>query len=231
MDNFLVLKYGFKLVSGGQTGVDLVGLRFGHMFGFPTGGLAPRGFKTQNGSKPELGSVFKLTEANGGYSIRTYGNVANSDFTLIMAQNLESAGTKLTRLCAQELHKPHLAIELPKRQGNNFNIVFNDIDQAALMINERLVTFTGEQFTLNIAGNSAKTAPDVFIPAFYYLMEIMQRVHSNIQSNDVDFKQANSHFNEQVQRLKGNLQLLQALNNNFSYIPDLDARGMRGLVL
>jgi hypothetical protein len=134
-------------------------------------------------------------------------------------------------VCAQELHKPHLAIQLPRKQGNNFNIDYAVIDQAAHMLNDRLSTFTGEQFTLNVAGNSSKTAPDVFIPAFYYLMEIMQRVHAASQLGDTEYVQATMHFNEQIQRLKGNLQLLQALNNNFSHIPDLDARGMRGLIL
>ena len=94
-----------KIISGGQTGADIAGLRVGKLFDFETGGLAPRGYETLLGPKLEL-MKFGLGPSKGGYRQRTLENIGSSDVTLVFAKNLSSPGTKLTINGAERLKVP-----------------------------------------------------------------------------------------------------------------------------
>ena len=90
-----------KVISGGQTGADMGGL-FGayKVPGIETGGWAPKGFLTEAGPKPILGTRYKLKETKSPtYPPRTKRNVLNSDGTLWFGRN-DTPGARLTfRLC------------------------------------------------------------------------------------------------------------------------------------
>jgi fructose-specific component phosphotransferase system IIB-like protein len=86
-----------KVISGGQTGVDQAALRAAKTLGIPTGGYAPKGWKTEDGPAPWLAN-YGLVEHQGGYSARTRANVAAAGLTLILlqAESDLSGGTALT---------------------------------------------------------------------------------------------------------------------------------------
>jgi len=103
----------FKIISGGQTGVDRTGLEVAKEFGIPTGGVAPLGFRTELGSDPTLGSKFDLTEdTSSSYTPRTWLNVLNSSATAIFG-DLNSPGSRQTVNYCNQLSRPWIANPTP----------------------------------------------------------------------------------------------------------------------
>jgi len=101
-----------KIVSGGQTGADLGGLLAAREIGIVTGGFAPRGWQTENGSQEELLKSFGLQECDKeGYPARTRRNVEIADGTLLVG-NYAEGGSRFTYEIAAQLKKPifHVAI-------------------------------------------------------------------------------------------------------------------------
>lgn len=90
----------FKIISGGQTGIDRLGLEIGRQKGFETGGTAPKNFRTERGPDYSLRDVFGLVESTStNYLERTAQNIADADITVIFG-NINSPGSKATiRLC------------------------------------------------------------------------------------------------------------------------------------
>lgn len=95
-----------RIISGGQTGIDQLGLEVAHSLGMPTGGIAPKGYLTENGPNKQL-RAYKLTEhTSAQYPPRTRANVRQSDGTVIFGH--VTGGTKLTLdTCIRE-GKPYL---------------------------------------------------------------------------------------------------------------------------
>lgn len=90
-----------KIISGGQTGVDQVGLRVAKAFGIPTGGWAPRGWKTEDGPAPWLRTEYGLRETIASdYRGRTTLNVRDADVTIWFG-SVDSPGYKATVRAAQ----------------------------------------------------------------------------------------------------------------------------------
>lgn len=107
------------VISGGQCGADQGGIHAAHEMGVETGGVAPLNFRTQWGNDPELGSKYGLTEdASYSYPPRTRSNVERANATLIIATNLSSPGSNLTRKFAHELKRPCLDIQLSRDMLN-----------------------------------------------------------------------------------------------------------------
>ena len=109
----------FKIVSGGQTGVDRAGLEAAIALGLPYGGWVPKGRLAEDGVVPlKYAGMQEHTSSN--YAVRTKANVRDSDATLIIAPSLPlSGGTMLTLRTAERLHRPHHvaclgAAELPR---------------------------------------------------------------------------------------------------------------------
>lgn len=84
-----------KVISGGQTGVDKIGLEVAHGLGFRTGGSAPKGFKTEDGVDLTLKNFGLVETTHSSYNYRTWINVAQSDATVLFG-DMSSAGSKLT---------------------------------------------------------------------------------------------------------------------------------------
>lgn len=104
-----------KVISGGQSGVDRAALQAARECGIPTGGNAPKGFKTEDGPDPSLGEVYGLKElARSDYQARTYANVLLSDATLLLTRfrGTLSGGTALAEREARRLGKPCLVVTL-----------------------------------------------------------------------------------------------------------------------
>jgi Circularly permutated YpsA SLOG family len=85
----------FRVISGGQTGVDRLALEIAREYGLPTGGTAPKGFRTEKGSDFALKSFGLVEDTTSNYSSRTRINVLASDATALFG-DLSSSGSKAT---------------------------------------------------------------------------------------------------------------------------------------
>src|ERR1700733_5783160 len=99
---------GFRIVSGGQTGVDLAALDAAIELNIPHGGWCPRGRKNEEGVIPEK---YALQSLNGGYLARTRANVRDSDATLVLTWGKPTGGTAKTIAACQEFGRPHLVVD------------------------------------------------------------------------------------------------------------------------
>lgn len=121
-----------KVISGGQTGVDRLGLEVAKALNIPTGGMVPKGFRTEKGSDLSLRDFGLMETQSEGYTFRTLHNVLDSDGTVVFG-DVKSPGTQQTLANAITNKKPYIA---------NPSI-------------EKLVAFIRENDiqTLNVAGN------------------------------------------------------------------------------
>ena len=98
-----------KIISGGQTGVDLGALDAALAAAFPCGGWCPEGRQSEDGRIPDRYPL--VVWPGSGYRQRTYKNVHDSDGTVILFTGSLTGGTKLTRdLCLKE-GKPHVVVD------------------------------------------------------------------------------------------------------------------------
>ena len=111
-----------KVISGGQTGVDTIGLQVARELGIVTGGTAPRGYLRESGvdtedirsyglreiTEEEQAEYTRLTGKRDSYTARTSKNVENSDGTVYFAFDGDSAGRLATQREANRLGKPFL---------------------------------------------------------------------------------------------------------------------------
>lgn len=139
-----------KVISGGQTGADLGGLKAAKKIGILTGGEAPKGFKTELGFNSELQTIYGLKEGlSEDYGIRTVVNIRSSDVTLIFSSNAKSPGTKLTIKHCEKLYKPYIIIN-PKLE--------NAAELAKDFLEKQYVRFR-KKLILNVAGNRESKSP------------------------------------------------------------------------
>jgi hypothetical protein len=150
----------FRIVSGGQTGVDRGALDAAMELGTACGGWCPEGRAAENGPIPRLYPVRTLPRA--GYADRTRRNVADSDGTLVILFTNPGDGTHLTVRHARRLGKPLLIIRACEM----------DEEQAAGKIRE-FVNQHGIR-TLNVAGPRASGAPGAYAYSKKTLMNVLQ---------------------------------------------------------
>lgn len=139
-----------KIISGGQTGIDRLGLEIGRELGLETGGTTTPGYYTENGpdtSLQEFGVTEIAPELQAGrkgkefYLPRTEQNVINSDGTVYFSTDEDSAGRIATQRFAKAHNKPFLLN--PTSQELAQWLVDNNIN------------------TLNVAGNrGSKVSPE-----------------------------------------------------------------------
>lgn len=103
-----------KVISGGQVGADIAGLRAAEICGLPTGGWMPKGFRTQTGPlDPYLVGKYGLAEMpSRGYPQRTMQNVIASDATIRLAYDWYSPGEKLTQRFLNQYKKERWDVKL-----------------------------------------------------------------------------------------------------------------------
>jgi hypothetical protein len=141
-----------KIISGGQTGVDMGGLIAARELGIESGGIAPNGWLTENGPQEALLRGLGLTECElRGYPARTRRNIEVSNGTLLVGPYW-SGGSKLTYEIAAELNRPlfHAAYSTPDLQHDR-----QRIDEFRYWL-ERY-----EIGTLNVAGNRESESPGI----------------------------------------------------------------------
>jgi hypothetical protein len=145
-----------RIISGGQTGADQGGLLAGKDLGLATGGWAPKGWRTQAGPNPDLGTIFGLREhASAFYPERTGLNVLDADGTVLFARRLTPGSALTVKYCVQH-QKP--CIINPSRAAFRAWLA---ADQIAV---------------LNVAGNSELNDPGIAARVRQFLVEALRDV-------------------------------------------------------
>ena len=104
MNYRLRIFYQFKILSGGQTGVDRAALDYAIENNINHGGYCPRGRKAEDGRIP---SKYNLKETSTSeYSERTEKNLTETDGTLIIIYGNLLGGSKVTFELCNKLIKP-----------------------------------------------------------------------------------------------------------------------------
>ena len=144
-----------KVISGGQSGADIAGVRAGKKSGHEVGGTMPNGFRTLDGPKPEYAVEYNMKEhSSAAYPPRTYQNAKDSDATLRFAHNFASSGEKCTMKAIVQYKKPHFDVLV--KDPNTFSV--EDIQHpkmVAAWLHEQRIQI------LNVAGNSEQTCPGI----------------------------------------------------------------------
>lgn len=171
-----------KIISGGQTGVDTLGLQIAKKLGIETGGTAPKGFLRERGIDNDDIKSYGLVEVtdkqqaeyttktgkSDPWTARTELNVRNSDGTVYFGNARTDAGYRATFRSAQEYNKPLLYN--PTAQELKEWIEKNNIK------------------TLNIAGNRGSRLNKEDIKRISDIIE--QALTSNIQDQNKELKKA-----------------------------------------
>ena len=137
-----------KIISGGQTGIDELGLLVGKDLGLETGGTMPKGFKRRNlddkdYNDPKFAKKYGLGEdSSTGYKPRTIKNIQDSDATVIFSTKMPLVGgSKLTKKEADKIKKPVIVNPTPEKL--RAFIIKNKVE------------------TLNVAGNRGSGLKDL----------------------------------------------------------------------
>lgn len=156
-----------RIISGGQTGVDIAALRAAKSLGIPTGGTMPKGWRTLAGPKPEYADLFGMKESSfRDWAPRTIANVIAGDVTLRIAQDLHSPGERCTLNALRNAKRDHFGISL--------DVIIGAHPRQLDTCVEWLRGY-GRCLTINVAGNSEQTAPGIEAVAEEILRDIFSR--------------------------------------------------------
>ncbi len=156
-----------KIISGGQTGVDMAGLDAALKVGFPIGGWCPKGCYNEIGKIP---CVYHLTETpSPDTSQRTEWNVRDSDATLIISPfPVVSNGTAYTLQMIEKHNKPFVVV--------NYNTLV--IQNTDLIISLSEWIKTNKIKVLNIAGPRESKVPGIYRNALNFLIIFFRHIKS-----------------------------------------------------
>lgn len=102
-----------KIISGGQSGVDRAGLVAAQKCNLETGGTMPKGFKTEDGDKPEYSTMYGMVQnSSTEYEVRTKDNVLKSHVTLVFYCGKKGKGTELTIKTCEKERKPYFVYDI-----------------------------------------------------------------------------------------------------------------------
>ena len=154
------------VISGGQTGIDTLGIEIAKEMGIATGGTAPPGFAIQGGKNLKLRDVYGLKEISPElqkkaqikkdfYLPRTEENAKNSDGTVYFATEKDQGGRYWTEKYARKYNKPFIV-----------NPTATELTQWLADNNIR---------TLNVAGNrGTSTTPELTASTTKILKEALK---------------------------------------------------------
>ncbi len=140
-----------KIISGGQTGADMGGLKAAKELGLETGGTAPRNYMTEDGPNHSL-KEYGLSEF-GTYAIRTHRNIRDSDGTVLFGKSY-TPGSNITLKFCWYLKKP---------------VIMNP---GVLAFFKFITDYNIE--TLNVAGNRESYSPGIEEKVRQYLVTALR---------------------------------------------------------
>ena len=160
----------WRIISGGQTGVDRAALVAAMSYSIPVGGWVPKGRRAEDGVVPE--GFYNMQECEGGYRERTRANVRSADATLILSDKFPlSGGTAYTAEIAAEIGKPYKVMNL-------------DTPDVELQIRDWMLSLENaipkngskdEKIILNVAGPRESGSPGIFEKANAVLQHVFVR--------------------------------------------------------
>jgi len=148
-----------RIVSGGQTGVDIAALDAAMAIGVPCGGWVPRGRINENGVIAPRYPVRETSSAKP--APRTARNVRDSDATLILSRGPLAGGSALTEHLAREQAKPCLHVDLAAVPS----------DAAPARVLAWLSDLKGT--TLNVAGPRHSNDPEIYGIAYRLIEAVL----------------------------------------------------------
>jgi len=128
------------IISGGQTGADRTALEVAHELGLKTGGVVPKGWRTESGPDPSLARFGCTQHSSADYPPRTRQNILDSDGTVWFGKTT-SRGFLRTEKEAKSAHKPFL--------------VNPDTKELMTWLRSRRIN------VLNVAGNTLSENPNI----------------------------------------------------------------------
>jgi len=142
---------GYKIMSGGQTGVDRGALDFAIENGFDYSGYIPVGRRAEDGKISEKYENLVETVFND-YIKRTEMNVEYSDGTLIIAKYFNGGSWQTEKICRNKA-KPNFTFMIRNMNKVNFND--NKVNFWKWMDKYNIKE-------LNVAGNRESKAPGIY---------------------------------------------------------------------
>ncbi|MCB2206483.1 putative molybdenum carrier protein [bacterium] len=163
----------YRIISGGQTGVDRAALDVGAQLGLPTGGWCPRGRLAEDGQVP---AAYPLEETpSDAYEQRTMWNVRDADATLLLAVSAPlTGGTLFTQSVAEGMQKPHMTVILD--------------DATSLSMTAEWLRRNRTR-VLNVAGPRESSHPGIQQRASQFLTELFHLWISREENPDMDLQQ------------------------------------------
>lgn len=163
-----------KVISGGQDGADIAGLRAAKKVGLQTGGYMTEDFMTISGPKPEYAQEYGMKALKAGkdkrlfaqYRARTCHNVQNSDGTIIFDFSEHgSVGTTVAKGAARKQNKSFMVL----KDLNNPEFVVDFIKEFDIR-------------KLNVAGNrdaDSDAVCDFLVKAFELVLDVPKTKSAN----------------------------------------------------
>lgn len=149
----------FKIISGGQTGVDRAALDAAITLKIKTGGYMPKGALAEDGRVP---ANYNLKETKSSdYAQRTILNIVTSDATLILYLGRMEGGTLLTYEISLKKNKPVFALNMENSKDNCKKEILKFLNKTKPRI-------------LNIAGPRESKFPGIYRQAFKLLVELFR---------------------------------------------------------
>ena len=157
-------KRPWRIISGGQTGVDRAGLVAAMTYSIPIGGWLPKGRLAEDGVVPE--DFYDMQECEGGYRERTRANVRSANATLVLSDRFPiTGGTAYTAEVAKELGRPYKIVNLDAcdavTQIRDWMLLLEDSQEKEL-----------KKIILNIAGPRESISPGIFAKAKAILIDV-----------------------------------------------------------
>ena len=152
----------FKVISGGQTGVDRAGLDAAIDLDLAVGGFCPKGRRAEDGKLPaKYDFLVEVNSAN--YLVRTERNVVESDGTLILALKRPlTVGTERTRSLALRHSKPVMVV-----------VGFDEADNDWMVKQIHQWLISKDIKVLNIAGSRESGFPGIQEKARFFLTKAL----------------------------------------------------------
>lgn len=137
-----------RVISGGQTGVDQTALIVARELNWPTGGTAPRGYRTDTGPNLDLRDIYGLKESwSVQYAPRTIQNVRDAGMTVWFGDPTSAGGRVTLR-----------AVRTEQERRPTYQFLLNP--GAGLL--SQFIEGWGIEI-LNVAGNRFSTHPEASI--------------------------------------------------------------------
>jgi Circularly permutated YpsA SLOG family len=150
-----------KIISGGQTGADQAAWRAARACSIATGGSMPKGFLTEDGTRPEFATLYDAREMpTAAYPPRTRQNARDSDATLWFGDPT-TPGAHTTLSACRTLDRPTMLV-IPGELTRPSHV--------ADWITQNRIS------GLNIAGNRESKAPGIGQDVERFLIELFRQL-------------------------------------------------------